>query len=58
MAGPPGLSPAEARNLVRLQEKQKARRIAIRQMWTAHEARMRIISAKLRPDSLRIASGI
>ncbi|WP_114184782.1 lytic transglycosylase domain-containing protein [Microvirga aerophila] len=57
MAGPPGLSPAEARNLVRLQEKQKARRMAVRQMWAAHEARMRTITARLRPESLRIASG-
>jgi hypothetical protein len=57
MAGPPRVSPAEARRLVRLREKQKAQKVAIRQMWAAHEARMRIISAKLRPESLRIASG-
>jgi Transglycosylase SLT domain len=57
MSGPARVSPAEARNLVLLQEKQKARRVAIRQMWVAHEARMRTISARLRPESLRIASG-
>jgi soluble lytic murein transglycosylase-like protein len=57
MARPPGMSRAEARNLVLLQEKQKARRIAIRQMWAAHEARMQTITARLRPESLRIASG-
>jgi hypothetical protein len=58
MAGPPRVSPAEARNLSLLQEKQKARRVAIRQMWAGHEARIRTISARLRPASLRIASGI
>ncbi len=57
MAGPTGVSRAEARNLVLLQEKQKARRIAVWQMWAAHEARMRTITARLRPRSLRIASG-
>jgi hypothetical protein len=57
MAGPPSVSRTEARNLILLQEKQKARRIAIRQMWVAHEARMRTITARLRPGSLRIASG-
>jgi hypothetical protein len=57
-AGLPTVSPAEARYLVLLQEKQKAQRTRVRQMWAAHDARMRIISAKLRPESLRIASGI
>jgi soluble lytic murein transglycosylase-like protein len=58
MAGPPSVSPAEARYLVFLQEKQKAQRARVRQMWAAHDARMRILSSKLRPESLRIASGI
>lgn len=57
-AGPPSVSPAEARYLVLLHEKQKAQRARVRQMWAAHDVRMRIISAKLRPESLRIASGI
>lgn len=57
-AGPPSVSPAEAHYLALLREKQYAQRARIRQMWAAHETRMRIISARLRPESLRIASGI
>jgi hypothetical protein len=57
-AGSPSMSPAEARYLALLQEKQKAQRAKVRQMWAAHDARMRTISAKLRPESLRIANGV
>lgn len=57
-AGSPSMSPAEVRYLAILQEKQKAQRSKVRQIWAAHDARMRIISAKLKPESLRIASGI
>jgi hypothetical protein len=49
---------AKTRSLVLAQEKEKARRAKIRQMWAAHDARMQSISAKLRPESLRIATGI
>jgi hypothetical protein len=57
-AGQPGVSPAEARYLALLHEKQKVQRARVRQIWAAHDARMRTISARLRPESLRIASGI
>jgi hypothetical protein len=52
------MSPSEARYLVVVQEKERVRKAKIRQMWAAHEARMQSISAKLRPESLRIATGI
>jgi hypothetical protein len=57
-AGPPSVSPAEARYLALLHEKQKVQRARVRQMWAAHDARMRMISARLRPENLRIASGM
>jgi flagellar hook-length control protein FliK len=49
---------AEKRSLALAQEKEKRRKTIIRQMWAAHNARMQSISAKLRPESLRIAIGI
>jgi hypothetical protein len=49
---------AEMRSLALAQEKEKRRKTKIRQMWAAHDARMQSISAKLRPESLRIAAGI
>jgi hypothetical protein len=47
---------AEMRSLALAQEKR--RKMKIRQMWAAHDARMQSISAKLRPESLRISTGI
>jgi hypothetical protein len=49
---------AETRSLALAQEKEKRRKARIRQMWAAHDARMQSISAKLRPESLRISTGI
>jgi hypothetical protein len=49
---------AETRSLALAQEKEKRRKAKIRQMWAAHDARMQSISAKLRPESLRISTGI
>jgi hypothetical protein len=49
---------AEMRSLALAQEKEKRRKTKIRQMWAAHDARMQSISAKLRPESLRISTGI
>ena len=49
---------AEMRSLALAQEKEKRWKTKIRQMWAAHDARMQSISAKLRPESLRIAAGI
>jgi hypothetical protein len=49
---------AETRSFALAQEKEKRRKARIRQMWAAHEARMQSISAKLRPESLRISTGI
>jgi hypothetical protein len=46
------------RSLALAQEKEKRRKARTRQMWAAHDARMQSISAKLRPGSLRIATGI
>jgi hypothetical protein len=49
---------AETRSLALAQAKEKRRKAKIRQMWAAHDARMQSISAKLKPESLRIATGI
>jgi hypothetical protein len=49
---------AETRSIALAQEKEKRRKAKIRQMWAAHDARMQSISAKLRPESLRISTGI
>ena len=49
---------ANTRKLALAQDREKARSLKRRQMWAAHEARMRSIYAKLRPDSLRISTGI
>jgi hypothetical protein len=49
---------AETRSLALMQGKEMRRRAKIRQMWAAHEARMQSISARLRPESLRISTGI
>jgi hypothetical protein len=49
---------AETRSLALAQEKEKRWKAKIRQMWAAHDARMQSISAKLRPESLRISTGI
>jgi hypothetical protein len=46
------------RSLALAQEKEKRRKARTRQMWAAHDARMQSISAKLRPENLRIATGI
>jgi hypothetical protein len=48
---------AETRSLALVQEKAK-RKAKIRQMWAAHDARLQAISARLRPESLRISTGI
>jgi hypothetical protein len=56
--GPMKISPGEAHSLAMMQEKARVRKMKIRQMWAAHEARLQSISAKLRPGSLRIATGI
>jgi hypothetical protein len=49
---------AEMRSLALAQEMESRRKTKIRQMWAAHNARMQSISAKLRPESLRISAGI
>jgi hypothetical protein len=46
------------RSLALVQGKETKRGAKIRQMWAAHNARMQSISARLRPESLRIATGI
>jgi Transglycosylase SLT domain len=52
--GRPGA--AVARKAVSQQE--LARRAKSRQLWAAHEARMKVITAKFNPAQLRIAAGI
>jgi hypothetical protein len=49
---------AERRYVAVVQGKETRRKAMIRQMWAAHEARMQSISARLRPESLRISTGI
>jgi Transglycosylase SLT domain len=49
---------AETHSIALAQEKAKRQKAKIRQMWAAHDARMQSISAKLRPESLRISTGI
>ncbi len=48
----------ERRYFALVQGKETRRKAMIRQMWAAHEARMQSISARLRPESLRISTGI
>jgi len=50
--------PAVEKRSLALAQKENRRRTRIRQMWAAHDARMQSISAKLRPEILRIATGI
>jgi hypothetical protein len=57
-AGGSTVPSAKTRSLALAQGKERTRRAKIRQMWAAHDARMQSISAKLRPESLRIATGI
>ncbi|MFC5083361.1 lytic transglycosylase domain-containing protein [Microvirga arabica] len=48
---------AETRSLTIVQAKAK-RKAKIQQMWAAHDARLQAISARLKPESLRISTGI
>jgi hypothetical protein len=57
-AGGATVPSAKTRSLALAQEKEKRRRAKIRQMWAAHDARLQSIAAKLRPESLRIATGL
>jgi Transglycosylase SLT domain len=49
---------AERRYVALVQGKETRRKAMIRQMWAAHEARVQSISARLRPECLRISTGI
>jgi transglycosylase-like protein with SLT domain len=57
-AGRSKVTSAETRSLALAQEKERRRKAKVRQMWAAHDARMQSISARLRPESLRISTGI
>jgi hypothetical protein len=57
LRGAAALPAGEKRSLALAKDKEKRRNTRIRQMWAAHDARMQSISAKLRPETLRIATG-